>query len=438
MTAELYDIEFRKQILKLLLSDLEFSIKFLPLLKEEYFKEYSLQIIFKAIQSLRQRSEDLVEIGKTELRSEIYDLCSVRGIPTDEIIQDVDDIYSSSKVNTEIIKEKLINWIRKERVVEALKQSIDRVKSGNIDEIKNIIEKAFDINVGDDYGFIFQENYPEFIAKYRERYAEDVLIKTGFSEYDKALMGGYGRGEVHTIIAPPKLGKSTFATNVGFNVLKQQYAVVHITLELSEIDVMAKYFCLMTGFTYKELLTESQEEIDRRIHTFYSTYKPELFVKFFMNRTITIDNIKSYISSLRADKKITKKIGLIIVDYDDLLLPTSNARDQYEASGDIYFDLVKLAKYFDCPVLTLSQPRRDAWTKAYRGELVSSEDISHSAKKVHNAYSISTLTKTSHDGSSYILYTDMVRRGKSGIRINLKSDLDRAKFYTFVKEPKKS
>jgi len=61
-----------------------------------------------------------------------------------------------------------------------------------------------------------------------------------------------------------------------------------------------------------------------------------------------------------------------------------------------------------------------------RGELIYSFDIAHSAMKIHNCFSISSLNFKDKDDNG-ILFLDLVRRGKS-VQVPINRNLDKATF----------
>lgn len=81
----------------------------------------------------------------------------------------------------------------------------------------------------------------------------------------------------------------------------------------------------------------------------------------------------------------------------------------------------------NCPVITFAQPRRDAWNKAERDEIITQEDLAHSAKKAHKAYSVSSLN-FKKGGERGKLYIDKCRRGRSNVYVDMKRDLTKSFF----------
>jgi replicative DNA helicase len=224
---------------------------------------------------------------------------------------------------------------------------------------------------------------------------------------------------------------STMAVNIGANVLQRGKPVFHITLELKERDVAMKYAMRITGMTRQEILYDNTESYRDRIMA-YQQFSSDLYIKYYTMATVNAMNLRSWISSIRAETG--KSPGLIIVDYDDLLKPTADAKSMYEDAGGVYADLIALGDYFKAPILTLAQPQRQAWYKyddPTNPQLVTMQDLAHSAMKAHHCYSISSLNfkKGSEEG---VLYVDVSRRGTSYKEIKVKRDFSRAIVKTAV------
>ena len=100
----------------------------------------------------------------------------------------------------------------------------------------------------------------------------------------------------------------------------------------------------------------------------------------------------------------------------------------YDNAGKIYSDLIGLADYFKCPVVTFAQPKREAWELPDKGELIQSYHLAHSAKKAHKCFSLSSLNFKS-DSDTGVLYADLFRRGKSNVKIAVKKDLSKCLFF---------
>ena len=256
-----------------------------------------------------------------------------------------------------------------------------------------------------------------------KRYSPSVLVSTGFPSLDNIFYGGFAPGEIHVVQAPPKAGKSALGVNVGaINVLLGK-KVLHVTLELTHYEVLMRYVQRIASISYTDILKMEEDEWNLLKERIYNqVLKDYLFVLYYPEKSASAMEIHSWLTRQKVVREW--KPDFIIIDYDDCLLPSSGSKDSlYEDSGDIYSDLIRLAVKWDVPILTFSQPVRDAWSKPDKGEAIEPNDLAHSARKAHRSWSISSLNfKTgSEEGFFYLGFN---RRGKSGVRIPLKRKLE--------------
>ena len=65
-------------------------------------------------------------------------------------------------------------------------------------------------------------------------------IQTGFKEFD-SLTGGMSGGQMICLAARPGCGKTTFATNIAYNVATRGYHVALYSLEMGEREMFSKF-----------------------------------------------------------------------------------------------------------------------------------------------------------------------------------------------------
>lgn len=422
----LYTVDFQKSILKLLCSNVKFVYEYGVLLKEEYFEAQPHRILFGIITKHILTYEK--EVGESDLLVLVDEYVISKGFSTDVFVMlkaEVKEVFKVYVKSEQFIVDQLVKYCRRQELKSAIVQSVDILeKDGSYEQVLKLIDTAVSIGGGSNEGLSFTDLLT-LPAVYKNKYKPEKLIRTGFHNFDNALMGGMAPGEVHVIVAPPKTGKSTLACNMGAYNLISGKAIYHISLELKEIDIMAKYATRLTGLTYQELLSSPDERYREKI-TRFNKYKPNLFVNYWTEKTANALTIRSWISRKRSITGISPE--LIIVDYDDCLEPVGGGTDDmYNDAGAIYTDLIGLADYFKCPVLTLAQPRREAWEKANKAELIHAYDLAHSARKAHKCYSITSLNMADNSNEG-TLFVDMNRRGESSIKIKIKKDLSRGLF----------
>lgn len=425
MEESLYSIEFQKEVLHLLATNTTFAFNYGSLLRKDYFDAKPTKILFDLITKFVYTYES--EVTLSNLLLSIDDFVEQRGFSSELfklLKNEANQVYNTHITSEQPIIDRILTFARQQALKTAILQSIDILeKGGDYEKVLKLVDDAVAVGYGADDGSAYSD-LKNLASQYRAEYSPSKLVRTGFSTFDNSLMGGMAPGEVHVIIAAPKIGKSTLACNIGTYAMISGKNVYHASLEIKKIDAMAKYAIRMTGLDYKDLMKCPIKEYKEKIQRF-DKYKPQLFVNFWPEGSINAITLRSWIS--RKKSQTGKSPDLIIVDHDDCLLPTAGGdqEDLYNTSGNVYTDLIQLANYFKCSILTFCQPVRDAWNKADQGQLITASDMAHSAKKAHKAFSISSLNfkKGSDQG---LLYLERSRRGRGEIRIPIERNLGKA------------
>lgn len=427
-TDTLYSIDYQRQIIQLLCTQLKFFNDYGTLLKEQYFELQPTRVLFTLISKHLHTYEK--ELDQSDLIVKIDEYCTHRGFGTDSFTalkNEALDIFRVYIKSEQWLIDSLLTFCRRQELVQALIRSMEMLEKDPdhaYERVLKEIDTAVSVGVGSNEGLTF-DSLHNLIELKNKQYSPDKLFKTGITKFDEACEGGLAPCEVHCVVGSPKSGKSTFSSNVGAYGLISGKTVFHVTLEINEIAVANKYATRLTGMTYSEMNTVRSEDYKGRIKRF-DKYKPKLFINYWPEGTANVLNIRSWISRMKVKHNVVPSI--IILDYDDCLRPVRGSKDDlYGDSGEIYKDLIGLANHFHCPVLTFAQPQRDAWDLPNKNELVRNFHISHSARKVHRVTSVSSLN-FADESSTGILYLDLNRRGTSNVKIKMKRELYKALF----------
>jgi replicative DNA helicase len=177
---------------------------------------------------------------------------------------------------------------------------------------------------------------------------------SGFADLDN-LTAGFQKGDLIIIAARPSMGKTALALNIAFNAAyAAQIPVAFFSLEMSkeqlvrrllscagEIDASNLRRAFLTGQEWQNL----QEA---------ASYLLECPMYIDDTPAATVLEIRSKSRRLKAEGKL----GLIIVDYLQLMRGKSDAHSREQEISDISRSLKALAKELDAPVLALSQLSR--------------------------------------------------------------------------------
>ncbi len=302
--------------------------------------------------------------------------------------------------DSEFIKDKALDFCRKQKLKGAMLKSVDLLQTCSFDEISKIINDALVLGSDSNFGYDYLKDFEErFEIKARNP------ISTGWSEIDSISGKGLGNGELGVVVAPTGAGKSMVLTHLGAQALLRGVTVVHYTLELSDTTIASRYDSCITGVglsdlhSFKELIYEKVQDV-----------KGQLIVKEYPTKSASTRTIKNHL-----EKLVNRGIepGLIIVDYGDLLRPVTVRKEKRTELESIYEEMRCIAQEFQCPVWTASQTNRSG----LNAEVITMESISEAFSKCFVADFIFTVSRTMEDKTSNTgrIYVAKNRNGPDGL-----------------------
>lgn len=179
-------------------------------------------------------------------------------------------------------------------------------------------------------------------------------IPTGFADLDYKTLG-LQNSDLILVAARPSMGKTAFALNIA------QYAAIHknittavFSLEMSKsqcVDRILSSEALVDGYKIKtgRLQDEDWSKIDR-------VYKRLSQAPMYIDDTssVTVMDIMSKSRKLKAEKNL----GLIVIDYLQLMQSLTKSNNKNQDIAEISRSLKILAKELNIPVIVLSQLSR--------------------------------------------------------------------------------
>ncbi|HRP28092.1 MAG TPA: replicative DNA helicase [Burkholderiaceae bacterium] len=188
--------------------------------------------------------------------------------------------------------------------------------------------------------------------------AEEVTgVRTGFYDLDK-YTAGLQPGDLIVLAARPSMGKTAFALNIAEHVaVHEGLPVVVFSMEMGASQLALRMVGslgridqqhLRTGALRDDEWTRLTEAVDRLGK-----------VSVFIDESPAL-NPSELRARARRQARQCGKLGLIVVDYLQLMSGTTSSNDENRATviGEISRGLKALAKELQCPVLALSQLNR--------------------------------------------------------------------------------
>jgi replicative DNA helicase len=193
-------------------------------------------------------------------------------------------------------------------------------------------------------------------ARLKDEYV-DGGAETGFSRFDE-MTGGLHNGELIILAARPSMGKTALAMNIGEHVsILQKEPVLFVSLEMSGIELADRMLCSLARVNGHRLRngTISSDDRDRLIKKANEISQAPLFVDDSPSRTVS-----EIAAAARRIKRRAGRLGLIVIDYLQLIEPDNSKDPRQEQVAKIARRLKGLSRELEVPLLCLSQLNRQA------------------------------------------------------------------------------
>jgi len=195
---------------------------------------------------------------------------------------------------------------------------------------------------------------------------------SGFADLDE-VTGGFQPGNLIIIAARPSMGKSALVTNIAENVSlhpdpARKKAVALFSLEMSESELAQRFVASQAGVKGDDLRKgrlKDERKWKRVLETAGRFEHAPLFVDD--SSDIGITEIRGKARRLHQQHPL----GMIIVDYLQLLRPDGRTDNRVEQVGQMSRGLKILARELDVPVIALSQLSRGVESRPNKRPLLS-------------------------------------------------------------------
>lgn len=182
-------------------------------------------------------------------------------------------------------------------------------------------------------------------------------VDSGFTDLDK-LTGGMHASELLILAARPSMGKTALAMNIAENVVRiAQQPTLFISLEMSAIELIERMLCSVARVNGHRLRNGTLGKDDRKrlVKTASELSQLPFFVDDSPSRTVA-----EIAAAARRIKRREKRLGLIVVDYLQLIEPDNPSDPRQEQVAKMARRLKGVARELQVPILCLSQLNRQA------------------------------------------------------------------------------
>ena len=194
----------------------------------------------------------------------------------------------------------------------------------------------------------------ELIERLYARKVHVTGVPTGFTDFD-ALTSGLQPTDLIIIAGRPSAGKSSFCLNVAQNTAIQDKTVVAIfSLEMSKEQLVQRMLCSQARVGLHRLRRGYLREQDWGELTTAAGVLADTSIFIDDSPSISVLEMKAKCRRLKAEHGL----GLVLVDYLQLIQGRGRAENRQQEISDISRSLKGLAKELSVPIVALSQLSR--------------------------------------------------------------------------------
>lgn len=178
---------------------------------------------------------------------------------------------------------------------------------------------------------------------------------TGFNQLDK-MTSGFQAGDLIIVGARPSQGKTSFSMNIAENVaLSSSKPVIVFSMEMSAEALTTRMISSTGMIDQKKIRTKTMDEAEWARSADASAKLSER--PLFIDDSAALTPVEMR-SRARRLEKTHGQLGLIVVDYLQLMRVPDMRSNRVQEVSEISRSLKALAKEMNCPVIAISQLNR--------------------------------------------------------------------------------
>lgn len=358
-------------VLNILLTNPNLINNILSFLKLNTFYYESHRIVYSALIELVEKNK---KINLTLLITYLQDnnkLTEIGGLETIiKIINRYENFYDLEnyikilnekyirrliiEMGREIITLGYLNNIALEDIIERIENYIFNL---NLQKSKNKLYST--VEVLDE---IFQE------IKFKINNDENNGLKTSFKDLD-VILQGLQKSDLIVVAGRPSMGKTAFALNLGKKIVENyNLPLIIFSLEMSRQQIIYRFIASDSKINTNRLKTTKMTSLEWKRLSESMLHLSKLPIFIDDNPNLTLSDIRLKLTRILTEKK---EIGLIIIDYLQLMKLNNNLENRVQEISYITRNLKILAKEFEIPIVILSQLSRSVESRVNKRPLLS-------------------------------------------------------------------
>ncbi len=350
------NLEAERSVLGGILRDNDAIVSVLQLVSAEDFYLESHRKIFRAMADLADRWEPVDLITLSDLLQATGELDGAGGSAGIASLAELVPTAANIAHYARIVK----GYSQRRNLIAALSAAADLAYSLSEDPqeiVGGLTSKLLGLQNGHSQGSHISELMPGVLKEIEGAYESKgriVGVPTGLREFENSY-GGLFRGNQCVVGGRTSMGKTSFATTIGKNAAEKGYPVAFVSAESPVSKIVLRLLSQASGVENVRLHTGILRETDFGRLTSGASRLAKLPI-WFLGGVRSWDAIKTW---LRGIKLREPNLGLVIIDYAQLLHAPVDEKKRYLEVSRISAESKGLALELNAAVLLLSQLSRD-------------------------------------------------------------------------------
>jgi replicative DNA helicase len=316
--------------------------------------------VFRGIGRLFQRGQVVDPVTLGEELKKTDELDGVGGMAYIAELLDAVPTAANIEYHARIIRERALlrNLIQaSSEIIRDSYETGERTVEEILDEaVQRIFQVAQQHERG---GFVWIKKilYPTFEKIEQLQAAKGGItgVPTGLYDLDE-LTGGFQKGDLVIVAARPSMGKTAFVTGVALHAaISSRLPVALFSLEMSKEQLVQRMLCSEALVDLGRLLRGRLSDDDYVQLAQAAAHLNTAPIWIDDSGTLNVLEMRAKSRRLKADQP---QLGMIIVDYIQLMTSAGRAENRVQEVSAISRGLKALAKELGVPILALSQLSR--------------------------------------------------------------------------------
>ncbi|MCX8026971.1 MAG: replicative DNA helicase [Thermodesulfovibrionales bacterium] len=396
------NIEAEQFVLGAVFLDNDALLKANEIIKVDDFYRDSHKRIYRAMLSLSTRGEPIDIITLTEELRKNNDLDDVGGLAYLTHLAAIIPTSANVRHHAKIVRERAIlrSIIQTAHLISEKAYNATSDADEILDYAEHMIFEIGDKRTNNSFANLkdIVKDTLKTIETLINKRSNVTGIPTGFKDLDD-ITAGFQPGDLIIIGGRPSMGKTAFALNIA------QHCAIHtrlpsavFSLEMSKEQLAMRMLCSEASVDYSKLRKGflNQKELKSIIRAASTISESPIFIDD--TPAISVMEIRAKARRLKTEQK---GLGLIVIDYLQLMRGRTDAERREQEISEISRSLKALAKELHVPVVALSQlNRRVEYTQEKRpnlGDLRESGAIEQDADVIIFLYRDEVYNKKTQD-----------------------------------------